>query len=201
MALLAVLQLLDQHPHLQHIQVLQLLKFLRLAALLKQDIGLAQPARLELDAAPDHLPQSVSTFLADATGVGSDAVPNLWAVFRDEVWVMEREDESSLEETFRTHGWHLGITSLTVYPPTRTCTNAACPRVGAALTRAEQRQVVVYSLAHGVRPAWSIHLSCSRTYLYPIPFVSVYKYYWDVDCRTNYHNNFSVHAGIQTYYP
>ncbi|KAJ7872141.1 hypothetical protein B0H14DRAFT_3131643 [Mycena olivaceomarginata] len=104
MALLAVLQLLDQHPHLQHIQVLQLLKFLHLAALLNQDIGLAQPARLDLDATPDHLPQSVSTFLADATGVGSDAVPNLWAVFRDEVWVMEREDESSLEETFRTHG-------------------------------------------------------------------------------------------------
>ncbi|KAJ7843874.1 hypothetical protein B0H14DRAFT_2358858, partial [Mycena olivaceomarginata] len=71
---------------------------------------------------------------------------------------------------------------LTVYPPTRTCTNAACPRVGAALTRAEQRQVVVYSLAHGVRLAWSIHLSCSH-------------------CRTNYHNNFSVHAGIRTYYP
>ncbi|KAJ7325741.1 hypothetical protein DFH08DRAFT_816820 [Mycena albidolilacea] len=116
-ALLAVLQLLDQHPHLQHIQVLQLPKFLRLAALLKQDIGLAQPATLELDSAPDHLPQSVSKFLADATGVGSDAVPNLWAVFRDEVW---------------------------------TCTNAAFPRVGAALTRAEQRQVVVYSLAHGI---------------------------------------------------
>ncbi|KAJ6456276.1 hypothetical protein C8R47DRAFT_996327, partial [Mycena vitilis] len=70
---------------------------------------------------------------------------------------------------------------LTVYPPTRVCTNGACPRLASTLTRAEQRQVVVYTLAQGVRPAWSVHLACPH-------------------CRTNYHNNFSVHAGTRTYY-
>ncbi|KAJ7195626.1 hypothetical protein GGX14DRAFT_376784, partial [Mycena pura] len=82
--------------------------------------------------------------------------------------------------TFKTYGWRLGITSLTVYPPTDVCTNPDCPKPR-ILKRAEQRQVVVYSLTQGARPAWSVHLNCAH-------------------CQTNYHNNFSVHKGIQTYY-
>jgi hypothetical protein len=49
------------------------------------------------------------------------------------------------------------------------------------LKKAECRQVVVYTLAKGVRPAWSIHLYCE-------------------DCNTNYQYEFSVNKGIRTYY-
>ncbi|KAJ6536225.1 hypothetical protein B0H19DRAFT_1271016 [Mycena capillaripes] len=182
MALLTILQLLDQHPTLRHITTFQLLDFLRLAAHLRRDIDLAQPAKQDLDTAPDHIPDSVSLFLTGATGLAVDDVTLLWAAFKEEVWTMQAPDNLALleETTFKTHGWHLGITSLTVYPPTKTCTNADCPKKG-VLKRAEQRQVVVYSLALGARSAWSVHLGCSH-------------------CQTNYHNKFSVHAGVRTYY-
>ncbi|KAJ7226864.1 hypothetical protein GGX14DRAFT_627313 [Mycena pura] len=168
---------------LRHITTLQLLNFLRLAALLKRDIDLAQPASQDSRVAPAHLPESVSLFLSRATGLLLEDVPALWSVFKEEVWVIETDSErAQLEETtFRMYGWPLGITSLTVYPPTMVCTTADCPK-SSVLKRAEQRQVVVYTLAHGARPAWSVHLACSH-------------------CRTNYHNNFSVHAGMRTYYP
>ncbi|KAJ6492700.1 hypothetical protein C8R47DRAFT_1269993 [Mycena vitilis] len=183
MAFLAVLQLLEQHPTLRHITTHQLLDFLHLAAYLKHDIDLAQPAREDLDGvAPAFLPKSVLTFLSTAVSLALDDVVSLWSVLKEDIWTMPPpEDCARMEETtFKTHGWHLGITSLVVYPPTRTCTNPDCPK-RAVLKRAEQRQVVVYSLARGARPAWSVHLTCSH-------------------CQTNYHNNFSVHAGVRTYY-
>ncbi|KAJ7431561.1 hypothetical protein B0H11DRAFT_1664812, partial [Mycena galericulata] len=178
------LQLLNRHPHLQRIKTLQLLDFIRLASLLKRDIDLAQPARQDLEIAPEFLPQSVASFLSGSTGISVPDVEVLWSVFKAEAWELDSNDlhRSSLEETtFKTHGWHLGITSLTVYPPTRTCTNPECLKTGSVLKRAEQRQVIVYSLASGARPAWSVHLACPH-------------------CHTNYHNNFSVHSGIRTYY-
>ncbi|KAJ7112413.1 hypothetical protein C8R43DRAFT_1138890 [Mycena crocata] len=183
MALLAILQLLDHHPTLAHIQTSQFLQFIRLASLLKRDIDLAQPARHDLDVAPTYMPTSVSHFLSNAVGMSVDEVEDLWGVLKEEVWFSESQDRQSADEetTFRTHGWHLGITSLTIYPPTRSCTNSDCPRFGAPLKRAEQRQVIVYSLALGARPAWSIHMYCQH-------------------CKTNYHNNFSVNGGTRTYY-
>lgn len=113
MALLAHLQLLDQHPHLQHIKTLQLLDFLRLASLLKRDIDLAQPARLDLEAAPEFLPHSVAQFLSNATGLSIEDVMVLWSVFKDEAWQLDSDaHRSSMEETaFKTHGWHLGISA------------------------------------------------------------------------------------------
>ncbi|KAJ6498189.1 hypothetical protein DFH09DRAFT_945566 [Mycena vulgaris] len=180
MALLAVLQLLEQHSLSRNITTSQLLDFLRLASLLKRDIDLAQPARQDPAAAPDYLPQSVVLFISAAIKLSVDDVAYLWAILKDEVWLLELE-HSLEEETFKVHGWHLGITGLKIYPPTRTCANGDCPKMGTVLKRAEQRQVVSYSLAQGARPAWSVHLSCPH-------------------CQTNYHNNFSVHAGIRTYY-
>ncbi|KAJ6463587.1 hypothetical protein C8R47DRAFT_1079878 [Mycena vitilis] len=88
--------LLQQHPRLRDLQTLQLLDFLRLAALLKQDIGLAQPARQDPDTAPAHLPESVATFLANATGIASDDVVCLWGVMKEEVWTMEPGDSNAV---------------------------------------------------------------------------------------------------------
>jgi hypothetical protein len=55
-----------------------------------------------------------------------------------------------------------------------------CNRIN-PLKKAECRQVVVYTLDKGVRPAWSIHLYCE-------------------DCHTNYQYEFSVNQGVRTYY-
>ncbi|KAK7035117.1 hypothetical protein R3P38DRAFT_2518592 [Favolaschia claudopus] len=114
MALLAVLQLLDQHPTLRHIKTAKLLDFLRFSALLKRDIDLTQPARQNPQIAPDFLPESVSLFLSSALDMLLDDISALWAAFKDEVWEMDSpEDRALLEETtFKTHGWHLGISTF-----------------------------------------------------------------------------------------
>lgn len=57
----------------------------------------------------------------------------------------------------------------------------------------------MYMAGHGVQPAWSIHLSCRDMYILTVsPILGTYICYegW----YTNYHNNFSMHNGIQTYY-
>ncbi|KAJ7445441.1 hypothetical protein FB451DRAFT_996155, partial [Mycena latifolia] len=164
-----VLQLLEQHPRLSHITTFELLDFIRLASLLKRDIDLSQPARQDPNSPADAIPPSVATFLSGATGLSVQDAMDLWVLLNKEVWLLDPEDNQSQP-------------SLTVYPPTRTCTKPECPKIGTVLKRAEQHQVIVYSLADGARPAWSISQSCA------------------LDCQTNYHNNFSVHAGIRTYY-
>ena len=116
MALLAILQLLEQHSGLQHITTVQLLDFIRLTSLLKRDIELAQPATrssMEAEVAPDCLPQSISLFLSNAIGLSVGDLVDLWAVFKTEIWPLESEAErTSLEETtFRKHGWHMGIST------------------------------------------------------------------------------------------
>ncbi|KAJ7090836.1 hypothetical protein B0H15DRAFT_948600 [Mycena belliarum] len=183
MALRTLLELLDQQPHLQHIELSQVIDFIRLSSLLKRDIFLAQPARQDPENPPDVIPPSVAAFLSGAVKLSIQDVMDLWVILKAQVWLSDPEDNQSKrdEAAFKTHGWHLGITSVTVYPPTTTCTNWECEEIGSVLKRAEQRQVLVYSLADGACPAWSVHLSCPH-------------------CQTNYHNNFSVHDDLRTYY-
>ncbi|KAF8230269.1 hypothetical protein L208DRAFT_1476566 [Tricholoma matsutake] len=83
---------------------------------------------------------------------------------------------------FKEHGWALGLTLLTLFPPSETCSNLDCMRHGSILKKEEQCAVVVYTTGHGVLSAWSIHLSCSA-------------------CHTNYHNDYSVCNGIHMYCP
>jgi hypothetical protein len=52
------------------------------------------------------------------------------------------------------------LASLTLFPPSETCTNPDCVRHALVLKKEQQRAVVVYTAGHGVQPAWSIHLSC-----------------------------------------
>ncbi|KAJ7448769.1 hypothetical protein FB451DRAFT_997450, partial [Mycena latifolia] len=166
------------------ITTFELLDFIRLASLLKRDIDLSQPARQDPNSPADAIPPSVATFLSGATGISVQDAMDLWVVLNKEVWLLDPEDnQSQLSALFPLwHALKFCIASLTVYPPTRTCTKPECPKIGTVLKRAEQHQVIVYSLADGARPAWSISQSCA------------------LDCQTNYHNNFSVHAGIRTYY-
>ncbi|EDR09734.1 uncharacterized protein LACBIDRAFT_319162 [Laccaria bicolor S238N-H82] len=69
---------------------------------------------------------------------------------------------------------------MTLYPPSSCCSNVDCLHTK-ELKKAEQRQVVIYTLASSACPAWSVHLYCP-------------------DCCTNYHNNFKVCDGTRTYY-
>ncbi|KAG1814250.1 uncharacterized protein BJ212DRAFT_1274471, partial [Suillus subaureus] len=48
---------------------------------------------------------------------------------------------------------------LTLYPPSKYCTNSDCPKT-AALKWAEPRQIIIHTLDQGTLPVWANHLSC-----------------------------------------
>ncbi|KAF8347656.1 hypothetical protein F5887DRAFT_864218, partial [Amanita rubescens] len=99
-----------------------------------------------------------------------------WDILKSVIWYEAGSFSSSdSEEYFAQHG------SQTLYPPQHTCPNPSCTHAGRALKKAEQRQVVVFTLDRGAIPARSVHLYCSA-------------------CNTNYHHNFLVKDGLRTYY-
>ncbi|KAF8075908.1 hypothetical protein FPV67DRAFT_1649010 [Lyophyllum atratum] len=173
----------DDEDIIRPLSITQLITFVRLASRLKNDIILCQPITISTISAPAILPPTVTDFLADSVGIPTKDVPHHWMQYRDEIWIMgsSHETHEEDEQAFRVHGWKRGLGSLTLYPPSQCCTNANCSRTK-PLKKEESRQVVVYTLGTGVRPAWSVHLSCP-------------------ECRTNYQHNYSVQNGTRTYYP
>lgn len=70
--------------------------------------------------------------------------------------------------------------SLTLFPPSDFCQNSRCGR-HKPLKKAAALQVVTYTLANGVVPAWEVHLYCP-------------------DCNTTYYPNYAVQHNTRTYY-
>ncbi|KAJ7580731.1 hypothetical protein C8J56DRAFT_1169107 [Mycena floridula] len=158
-------------------------KFVRLAALLKRDILQPQPLpQSSPDKPPKHLPQSIACFLADALGVSREVSEHCWKVLKHDVWAAETHDKvkAADEDVFREHGWKYGLSLITLYPPHSTCISGSCDHTN-PLKRKVPRQSVVYTLANGAQPAWTVQLMCP-------------------ECNTMYHHNFSIQNGIRTYY-
>ncbi|KAJ7601708.1 hypothetical protein DFH06DRAFT_1276631 [Mycena polygramma] len=175
---MALLDSLARDPVLATLTFHQVTTFIRLLSLLKNDIILVQPYYIKTTEAPLVLPTNITSFVAQAIGIDPDSVAGCWRVLKEEVWQHPSPEEvTEAEELFFTqYGW----TALSLYPPSHECQNLHCGRTN-PLKKAECRQVVVYTLDKGVRPAWSIHLYCE-------------------DCKTNYQHEFSVNQGVRTYY-
>ncbi|KAJ7089594.1 hypothetical protein C8R44DRAFT_892286 [Mycena epipterygia] len=172
---------LQRDPDTTQISLAQIMSFTRLLSTLKHDITLCQPINVPTSHAPAFLPPTIATFISQATDVSLATVPKCWRLLKDDVWSLSQPKLSSEEEDlFRKHGWKLGITSTTLFPPSHHCQNLHCTRTN-PLRKAESRQIVIYTLGNGVLPAWAVHLYCP-------------------DCNTNYHYNYSVHDGTRTYY-
>ncbi|KAF7342835.1 hypothetical protein MSAN_01999500 [Mycena sanguinolenta] len=155
--------------------------FTRLLSVLKDDILLCQPHNIPTNAPPPLLPPSIQIFASNALAIPEVSVSELWNVCKSDVWDLSDARLSPTEqELFRKHGWKLGLTSVTLYPPSHHCSNPDCLAVG-PLKKTEQRQVVVYTHSDGVVPARAVHLYCRG-------------------CNTNYHHNFSVQGGMRRYY-
>jgi hypothetical protein len=180
MALIHLLAMLQRHPNLQHLSLLDLATFIRLASLLKRDILQPQPlSQTHPDNPPDVLPRSVSQFLSSAVGIPLDDMEYCWDVLKEDVWCSPPIQPVSAHEErlFKEFGWRYGLSeshmpplglllspksveaSLTLYPPHKQCTNPRCRRV-LPLKKEQQRQAVVYTTSSGVRPVWSVHVSC-----------------------------------------
>ncbi|KAJ6564238.1 hypothetical protein B0H19DRAFT_893977, partial [Mycena capillaripes] len=159
----------------------QIIPFTHLLSVIKNNIVLCQPICIATDTPPPVLPPSVRTFISNAAEISFDSIPKLWGLLKEDVWSLWDTKLSAMEENlFWVHGWKLGITSMTLYPPTHHCQNTDFPCIN-PLKKPEVRQVVIYTQGNGAIPVFAVHLYCP-------------------DCNTNYHPNFSVHAGMRTYY-
>jgi hypothetical protein len=67
------------------------------------------------------------------------------------------------------------------------------------LKKEQQRRAVIFTVADGACQAWAVHLYCTGKYS-----VSIFGLLTTMsslsECKTNYHNNFSVCGGVRTYY-
>ncbi|KAF8426821.1 hypothetical protein L210DRAFT_987136 [Boletus edulis BED1] len=182
----SLLAAVEHHPAVASLPFSTLLTFLRCAHRLKDDILQPQPHSISVLCAPEVLPPSITHFLAAYLDISIDDIAILWSMVGDLVWSLPTPEEADMleEDAFRRYGHPHGITRRTLYPPVKTCTNPECAswKKGLVLKKEEQRAVIAFTLADGAHPAWSVHLKCRL-------------------CHTNYHNNYSVQAGMRTYYP
>ncbi|KAJ7032091.1 hypothetical protein C8F04DRAFT_959374 [Mycena alexandri] len=140
---------------------------------------LPQPINIPTDQAPAVLPPTISTFIAAAVGISEAHVSSFW--MRDDIWALPPQALTQEDkELFRKHGWKYGLTSMVMYPPSDFCTNPKCGRCK-PLKKVHAVQIIVYTLASGVVPAWEVQLYC-------------------LDCNTTYYPNYSAQHGTRTYH-
>ena len=163
-----VFQQLEQHPVLCRLSLSEINHFIQLAAQLSRDIQLPLPPKQSnTECAPDVLPPSVKEFLSKATGVPLSCVDALWDILKDDVWnaspgLLLEDDLMSFKEHARiqciyivsfSHLFSSILASLTLFPPSGTCSNLDCIWHGSILKKEEQCAIVVYTAGHSVLPA------------------------------------------------
>jgi len=90
----------------------QIMRYISVAACVKDDIILAQPAGHRLDEPPDFLPPSIVTFLGRVCNLTDALVNDFWVALKGTIWHGEAGatgQEKSMEDLFRKHGQDLGF--------------------------------------------------------------------------------------------
>src|SRR6267378_2547633 len=93
----------------------------------------------------------------------------------------------------------------TIYPPSQMCLDRSCIRnqKKLALKKTEARQAVLFTMASGAVPVWSVHLICESEFSlnsFTLSYSPLNLFYIKTECKTNYHHNFRVSAGQRIYY-
>jgi hypothetical protein len=86
-----------------------ILRFVSLAAGLKNDILLAQPASHPASEAPEALPPSVEAFLGSSCNIPKEFVDGCWAILRGTIWNSDDITHTDPEALFQEHGHKSGI--------------------------------------------------------------------------------------------
>ncbi|KAJ6564878.1 hypothetical protein DFH09DRAFT_1475350 [Mycena vulgaris] len=179
-----VLQFLSKVPGLKEaIGMDKAMAFVRLAALLKDEIILAQKSSYDPSTAPNELPEHVRTFLGGATDMPDQFVTGCWAAFNQTIWAYEAVGSSSGKDAqmFRDFGLDHLLSARMLFPPSKTCTTPGCLNTSLLREKDGLAKVVLFTLSDGACATYAGHLHCRQ-------------------CRTNYYNNYSVRDGIRTYY-
>ncbi|KAG2108176.1 uncharacterized protein F5147DRAFT_773759 [Suillus discolor] len=138
-----------------------LFHFINLATSLKDNIILIQPAEAQTSSPLPVLSPAFNTFFAVACSISPAQANHAWTLLRH----------------------HRGFAKYLLYPPSQYCTkpHCLCRGKGMTLKKAEQRNVVLFTLAHGPCAVRSVQLYCQ-------------------DCNIDYCHNYTVFEGMQTYY-
>ncbi|KAG2359865.1 hypothetical protein BDR07DRAFT_1452202 [Suillus spraguei] len=178
---LAVLQILQaEHSPGSFLTFSSLFRFITLTSALRNDILLTQAASHPPNIAPNVIFPAINMFLAACCNLHGSDVDVYWKALKDVVW----HDMSPLCVN---HGRQHGITLIApraLYSPHQTCLTEGCPVHSKAsiLKKAQQHQVVLYTLDHGPIATYSIHLYCAG-------------------CNTNYHHGYSIKDKTCMFYP
>ena len=177
-----VVHSLEQYPGLaDRLSLSQIYHFIRQLVLVKNHIILVQPASISPSSPPDYLPSSVIEFLAVSVELDPEAVVQCWDVFKHLAWdsgymaVLEenpRDTSRCFGDSFGLrafplfhvlHNWLISLTAGTLlYLPCHFCTNINC-KYQSTLKKAQQRQVLLFTLDQSVLSAKSVHLYCNST--------------------------------------
>ncbi|KAG0696840.1 hypothetical protein DFH29DRAFT_812545 [Suillus ampliporus] len=163
-----------------------LFRFMTLASTLRNNILLVQAASHPSNTAPDFISPAINLFLAACCDLSESDVDVYWKVLKDVMWHSDGDifGIKDMFPLFANHGRQYGITPRALYPPHQTCLTEGCPAHAKAsvLKKAEQRQIVLYTLDRGPIATYSIHLYCAG-------------------CNTNYHHGYSIKDKTRTFYP
>ncbi|KAF8224912.1 hypothetical protein L208DRAFT_1308595, partial [Tricholoma matsutake] len=123
-----VLRHFFDHPVLRTTTITQITTYIHLAAQLKREIQLPQPLDADgPDCTPSVLPRAIAVFLSRSIGVPCEYMEYIWDVLKNQVWA-SLSMPSTPEDLalFKEHGWELGLTFFSLYPPSECCTNPHC---------------------------------------------------------------------------
>ncbi|KAG9314694.1 hypothetical protein JVU11DRAFT_5501 [Chiua virens] len=189
MNLASLASLVASSPAVHGITVNQVFLFLAIASSMKDDLILILPSEQPPMVPPTLLPPSAVRFIASACKIPPVAVQECWTLFKNIIWQASAPNHfgdvtlRARASVFEQHGLPSGFTIYTLYPPSQVCSTPTCRHSlkGHRMMRAEQRRCVLYTLADGAIPVYSVHLMCEA-------------------CRINYHHNFKVSNGQRIYY-
>ncbi|KAJ7662582.1 hypothetical protein DFH06DRAFT_987125 [Mycena polygramma] len=159
------------------------MSFVRLAAQLKDEIALAQDPDYDPTTAPQQIPEHVRSFLGGATDMPDEFVSGCWTAFSETIWTYNDNGGSAGRDAqmFRDFGLDHLLSARTLFPPMKQCTTPGCLNSHLLRDKDGLRKVVLFTLSDGACATYSVRLHCSQ-------------------CKTTYHNNYSVRDGIRTYY-
>ena len=113
---------LEQYPALlSTLSLTHIVHFIVYSAALKNDILLTQPAQHDPTIPPQHLSESISSFLCKVIGTPdrSDLVLECWEVFKHLIWSTEVADNlaASPYTMFQKYGHELGLSEYMLHIP------------------------------------------------------------------------------------
>ncbi|KAJ6592961.1 hypothetical protein B0H19DRAFT_1279753 [Mycena capillaripes] len=129
------------------------ISFVRLAAQLKDEIVLAQPANYDPNTAPSETPKHVQSFLGCATDMPDNFVSGCWTAFCNTIWTYNKSGSSNGRDP------EIGTNTL---PACKTMYNSWMSQFKPTTREKDGlRKIILFTLSDGACAMYAAHLHCS----------------------------------------